>query len=383
MKKNIYSLLAVVCMISCLVSCGSNDTPQPDNNTPNNPVNPTPPTPRTYATVSTWVGSTNNATGSTDATGTNARFNQIIGGAFDSQGNFFVPDYSNHTIRKITPAGVVTTFAGTAGSSGRTNGTGAAARFNQPGGICIDAADNLYVTDYNNHTIRKITSQGVVTDFAGGGGNSLAGSANGTGTAARFAFPVAIAIDAQGNLYVSEASTAAIEKPRIRKVTPAGEVTVLAGGAQVAGGGSAINVDGTGEAAGIKSPRGLCVDAEGNVYVANDFTVRKITSAGVVTTLAGIFSQGSWVDGVGASARFRSANGVCLDRFGNLFVADEFKIRKIVLSSATVSTLAGTNTQGDTDGALATSLFRSMYRISIDKNDVLYTTHQGNIRKIE
>ena len=122
--------------------------------------------------------------GSTDATGSAARFYYPYGVSVDTAGNVFVADSSNHTIRKVTSAGVVTTLAGTAGSSGSTDATGSASRFKNPSGVSVDTAGNVFVADFNNHTIRKVTSAGVVTTLAGTAGSS--GSTDATGSAARF-----------------------------------------------------------------------------------------------------------------------------------------------------------------------------------------------------
>ena len=187
----------------------------------------------------------------------------------------------NDTIRKITPAGVVTTFAGTAGQSGSADGTGAAARFTNPEGTAVDGAGNVYVADTFNDTIRKITPAGVVTTLAGTAGQG--GSADGTGAAARFAFPTGVAVDGAGNVYVADT-----DNDTIRKITPAGVVTTLAGTAGQSG-----SADGTGAAARFNSPFGLAVDGAGNIYVADEDNdaIREITPAGVVSTLAGTAGQ--------------------------------------------------------------------------------------------
>ena len=271
--------------------------------------------------------------GSADGTGAAARFTSPIGVATDASGNVYVADFANNTIRKITPAGVVTTLAGTAGSSRSADGTGSEARFGDPTGVTTDAGGNLYVADATNHTIRKITPAGVVTTLAGRAG--FRGSADGTGAAAMFNFPIGVATDASGNVYVADRSN-----HTIRKITPAGVVTTLAGTAGTRG-----SADGTGAAARFNFPVGVATDTSGNVYVADqsNSTIRKITPAGVVTTLAGTAGTSGSADGTGAAASFYSPRFVATDTSGNVYVTDTVNstIRKIT-PAGVVTTLAGT-----------------------------------------
>jgi hypothetical protein len=165
--------------------------------------------------VTTLAGLAGNS-GSTDGIGSAARFGAGIGGptgvAVDSAGNVYVADTENHTIRKVTPLGAVTTLAGLAGSFGTADGTGSAARFRAPLGVAVDRANNVYVADTFNHTIRKMTAAGVVTTLAGLPA-FFDGSADGTGSAARFSNPQGVAVDSVGNIYVADSST-------IRKGSP-------------------------------------------------------------------------------------------------------------------------------------------------------------------
>ena len=270
--------------------------------------------------VSTLAGLTGSR-GSADGTGSAARFFAPQGIAVDAADNVYVGDTANFTVRKITPAGVVSTLAGSAGSSGSTDAAGSAARFAAPQGIAVDAAGTVYVADASNFTIRSISPAGVVSTFAGSAGSP--GSADGTGAAAQFFNPTSVAVDAAGNVYVTDFSN-----HTIRKIAPAGIVTTLAGSV-----GNLGSSDGTGSAARFSNPRGVAVDAAGNVYVAdyNNNTIRKITPAGVVTTMAGTASIPGSVDGTGSAARFRFPRDVAVDAGGNVFVADtdNDSIRKI------------------------------------------------------
>jgi secreted PhoX family phosphatase len=277
----------------------------------------------TPAGVVTTLAGLAGSSGSADGTGSAARFNAPVGVAVDSAGNVYVADDNNSTIRKVTPAGVVTTLAGLAGSFGSADGTGSAARFQFPHGVAVDSADNVYVADGENNTIRKVTPAGVVTTLAGLAGSS--GSADGTGSAARFAFPDGVAVDSATNVYVTDT-----DNQTIRKVTPAGMVTTLAGNASITNqygsvvGGSA---DGTGSAARFNGPDGVAVDSAGNLYVAdqNNNTIRKVTPVGtnwVVRTLAGVAGPYGSADGTGSAARFSNPFGVAVDGAGNLYVAD-------------------------------------------------------------
>jgi sugar lactone lactonase YvrE len=252
----------------------------------------------------------------------------------DVSGNFYSTDGINNLINKVSPAGVVTTLAGS-GAAGSANGTGTAASFNNPQGIAVDGTGNIYVGDVGNNLIRKITSAGVVTTFAGSG---AAGSANGTGTAASFNQPYGIAVDGAGNIYVADAGNYLI-----RKITPAGVVTTFAGS------GTSASVDGTGAAASFSQPNSLAIDASGNLYVGDLFQVRIITPAGVVTTLAGSYTQdvGS-ADGNGAAATFNFAGNMAVDHLGNVYVAEIYNgdIRKITRTTVTTYSIISTSIAG-------------------------------------
>lgn len=319
---------------------------------------------------STWISGTN------DGTGSAARFDRPSGVATDGAGNLFIADWLNNTIRKMDPAGVVTTLAGSGGTSGTNDGTGSAARFCQPGAVAADANGNVYVADTSNHTIRKVTAAGVVTTLAGRAGSP--GTQNGTGSAARFGSPWGVAVDTNGNVFVAD-----YDNHTIRKVTPAGVVTTLAGRAGFPG-----TNDGTGTAALFDYPDGVATDSAGNVFVADrdNHTIRRVTSAGVVTTLAGSGRISGIADGTGSAARFCQPGGVAVDRAGNVFVADTSNqtIRKVT-SARVVTTLAGlAEHQGIADGMGSSALFNRPYGVAVDAAGNVYVSDTSNhtIRKV-
>jgi serine/threonine protein kinase, bacterial len=325
-----------------------------------------------FGLTSTLAGS--GAAGATDGTGITASFDNMFNIAVDASGHLYVAEAANnHKIRKITAGGVVTTLAGS-GTAGYVNGTGTAASFRSPVGVAVDASGNVYVADAGNHRIRKITANGVVTTLAGSG---TAGYADGTGTAALFNNPHAIAVDASGNVYVGDAIN-----PRIRKITAGGVVTTLAGN------GVWGSADGTGIAASFSYFYSLTVDAFGYIYVADTFNnkIRKITPSGVVTTLAGSDTDGD-ADGMGSAAAFDLPHGIAVDASGNLYVADTFnnKIRKIT-AGGLVSTLAGWSTgiPGYADGMGTAAAFYNPIGIAVDMSGNVYVSDGENnrIRKI-
>lgn len=306
--------------------------------------------------------------GNSDGAGTAARFNAPAGIATDANGNVFVADRSNETIRKITPAGSVSTFAGLAGVSGSADGNGSVARFNQPAGVAIDGAGNVYVADKLNDTIRMITPSGEVTTLAGKAG--VSGSSDGIGSAARFNQPRGIALDSATNLYIGD-----LGNNTVRKVTLAGVVTTIAGKA-----GSSGTNDGNGSSARFNEPYGVVVDTLTNIYVADadNSTIRKVTPVGRVTTFAGSAMEAGNADGVGASARFNFPIGLAIDSAGNIYVADysNENIRKIT-TNGVVTTLAGLVGQsGTNDGIGSTARFSGVWGVAIDNSGFLYVSDQ-------
>ena len=229
--------------------------------------------------------------------------------ALDASGTLYVADTSNEFIRKISPKGVVTTLAGS-GKTGFSNGKGKTASFFFPWGIAVDSSDNVFVADSVNNTIRKITPEGTVSTLAGSAG--VTGATNGPGSTARFFWPYGLAADNHGNLFVADTYN-----NLIRKIDNHGTVTTLAGS------GFKLSNDGKGTEASFNHPYGLAVDGQGNVFVADtdNNLIREISQTGVVTTIAGSGFQGA-NDGNGKTASFHKPHGIAINRFGILYITD-------------------------------------------------------------
>ncbi|MBP6757930.1 MAG: hypothetical protein KA133_01645 [Flavobacterium sp.] len=325
--------------------------------------------------VTTYTGSIG-VSGATNGTLAQATFSNPYGMVFLASGDMLIADSANHVIRKITPQGVVSTFAGTAGGSGATNGTLTAAKFNGPSDIVQDNSGTIYVSETGNNLIRKITTAGIVSTLAGTG---TSGSTNGTGTAASFNSPRQLAVDGSGNVYVTDYGN-----HLIRKITPAGVVTTLAGTAGVSGA-----TDGTGTAAKFNAPFGIAVDSNNNVLVSdyNNSTIRKITPAAVVTTIAGAAGVIGDTDGSGLTARFDHPIGIVVDGSNNLYVIDKNNrlVRKIT-ATGIVSTIAGTaGVQSSTNGIGTAATFNDLRGIALDAEGAIYVSDVTDqlIRKIQ
>lgn len=255
-----------------------------------------------------------------DAQDESASFNYASGVAVDDKGNVYVADTENQRIRKITKEGMVSTLAGSS-ASGDADGKKDAARFNYPSGVAVDNKGNVYVADKDNHRIRKITKEGVVSTLAGSG---APGDANGKKGTASFNLPSGVAVDSQDNVYVAD-----LGNHRIRKITSEGQVSTLAGS------GKGRFADGQETAASFNGPSGVAVDGEGYVYVADRYNhrIRQITPEGKVTTLAGN-GAASYVNGRGTAASFDSPDGVAVDGSGTVYVVESNlnRIRKLVRS---------------------------------------------------
>lgn len=313
--------------------------------------------------------------GSADGLRTNARFNNPHGVAVDGSGNFFVADTDNHTIRKVTPDGRVSTFAGVAGVPGAADGVGSEALFRAPRGVAVDRSGNVYVADTGNHTIRAIGADGAVITFAGQA--NTVGSDNGFRLEARFRSPRGVGVDRIGNVYVADTYN-----HTIRKIGGDGMVTTLAGDP-----GSIGSDNGQGSSARFNYPSGVAISLAGNVYVADtsNHTVRSITPDNTVRTLAGYPGRAGNENGSGAAARFRSPQAVTVDDQGNLFVADtDNRILRRVTEAGEVSTLAGSGQIGAVDGIARYSRFYQPRGVTSDAVGNVYVADSGNhtVRKI-
>jgi len=323
-------------------------------------------------TVSTFAGSV--TAGYLDGSGTGALFNNPTGVSADSKGDVFVSDAFNELIRKITPGGDVTTIAGNQ-VAGRVDSTAFLSEFYAPGGQVVDANGNLYVSDRGNNVIRKITPAGVVTTYAGTG---QAGYRNGaTDTAhwkgapdslAKFNSPQGLCIDASGNIYVADRGNNVI-----REIMTNGRTKTIAGN-RVKG-----FIDGTDGAAFFNTPTGVVLDSKGNLWITDqgNSALRKISSSGVVTTIFGGPSQTSLLG-------FPSA--IAIDKQDNLYIVDESgRIFEYSTTTSVLNVLAGAyNGVGLTNGAGKDALFNYPQSIAIDGNGNIYIADQYNncIRKI-
>jgi DNA-binding beta-propeller fold protein YncE len=341
--------------------------------------------PLTAATLTTTIAGTAGNYGSADGIGAAAQFNGPAGVAYDPVNkNLYVTDTDNCTVRQITTAAAVTTIAGTPGNCfPLADGTGNAASFQYPGGVVYDPANaQLYVTDNDNCAIRQVSTAGAVTTLAGNPMNCA--FADGTGAAANFQYPNGVAYDpVNGYLYVTDQGNCAV-----RKVSTTGVVTTIAGNPALCG-----FADGTGTAANFQFPDGVAYDpVNGNLYVSDSLNcaVRQVTTAGVVTTIAGKGGTCGFADGTGTAALFNHDRGIVYDpATGNLYVTDTLNcvVRQVTIGGV-VTTIAGKPgiCNLGTDGLGTNSNFSTPEGVAYDSaTGNLYVTDTGNdtVRQIQ
>ncbi|MEH3086034.1 MAG: NHL repeat-containing protein [Xylophilus ampelinus] len=300
-----------------------------------------------------------------DGNPTSAQFNRPHGIVADRSGNVFIAEPETDRIRKVAPDGTVSTFAG--GARGFADGNGTSAQFNFPVGIAMDSTGNLIVADYGNHRIRKITPDGTVTTVAGTG---ILGYIDGSAAAAQFRFPAGVALERNGNIVVAD-----YDNSRIRRISTAGLVTTIAGT------GASNSLDGPVATAEFRTPTGIAVDSSGNIFVSDRFghRIRKIGTDGMVTTVAGNSSAG-YVDGNGAATRLNQPVGLAIDAADNLFIADAQNSRiRVMKSDGTLSTIAGDGTRAYADGPAATAKFDYPSYVAVDgSNRLVISDQQGH-----
>ncbi len=305
-----------------------------------------------------------------DGAARRASFNWPTGVAVGSDGSLFVADFSNNAIRKIAPDGTVTTVAGSP-VAGHRDGRGTEALFWGPDNIAIDAEQNIYVADADNYRIRRLTPEGTVTTIAGTG---APGYRDGRALSAMFGYPTGIAVDRDGALYVADRRT-----HTVREITPDGRVFTLAGN------GLPGFTDGRGRLSHLREPISVAVAEDGTVYIADsgNNAIRKVSRDGTVSTLAG--GSLGYRDGTGRRAQFNWPTGIAVGPDGYIYVCDSGnnKIRRIT-PDGVVSTVAGKIVSGRGDGPGFEAEFSFPTGIAVDKMGNIYIADSGNnlIRKI-
>lgn len=372
LKATLKSRIMTAALCVLLAACGGGGTggatPQTGTNgaadAGGSATPPTTPSPSAQgaapapSTTGTSGGTTNGSDTPAAPDATQARFNQPIGIAIDGDGNLYVADSMNYTIRKIASSGVVSTLAGTPGASGTADGVGAAARFSFLKGVAVDSAGVVYAVDGN--AVRKITPAGTVTTLAGAIGET--GNADGAASVARFAQPWGIAVDATGKLYVADTGNSLV-----RAVSTAGVVSTHAGTRGMRG-----TANGSTASATFLGPMGIALDAGNNLYLTDWYGppapnipegstfIRRIGADGTVSTMAGNFG------GETGPAAFMDTFAIAADAAGNVYVAAMRSIRR-VSSTGAVSTLAGPSEQ-----------FQVLQGISIDGAGNLFVADASN-----
>ena len=332
--------------------------------------------------ILTLAGNGTSGYGGDFGSSTAARLNRPRAAAVDALGNLYIADTDNHRMRRVTPSGLITPVSGTgrAGFSGDT-GPALSADLNSPDGVAVDAAGTIYISDTLNHRIRKVLPSGIISTAVGLGTAGFAGD-GGLGPNARISSPGALATDVAGNLYISDTGNR-----RIRRLSPDGRISTVAGNGNAGDsgdGGDAI-------AASLNVPRALATDSSGNLYIADtgNRRIRKVSTAGVITTVAGTSgpgipgTNGDGQSATGPAALLDSPSGVAVDSQGNILIAETNANRiRAVFRDGVIRTIIGIGSQGFSGdgGAPAAAQLSSPEGLALEASGILYIADTGNHR---
>ncbi|AZQ74950.1 hypothetical protein EKH77_30605 [Streptomyces luteoverticillatus] len=331
--------------------------------------------------ISTYAGTGAGIFGGDGGLATAAQLQYPIGVAVDSTGTVYIADRHNHRVRKVTTDGKVSTYAGTgAGTFGGDGGLATAAQLQYPTGVAVDSTGTVYIADQHNHRIRKVTADGKISTYAGTGAGTFGGD-GGPATAAYLKYPAGLAVDSTGSLYIADQ-----HNHRVRKVTTDGKISTYAG----TGAGTFGGDDGPATAAHLQYPFGVAVDSAGSLYIAdtNNHRVRKVTTDGKISTYAGT-GAGTFGgdDGPATAAHLQYPAAVAVDSTGSLYIADQtnHRVRKVT-ADGKISTYAGTGagTFGGDGGPATAAQLKTPLGLAVDCVDTLYIADHANnrVRKV-
>jgi sugar lactone lactonase YvrE len=325
--------------------------------------------------ISTVAGNGTQGYSGDGGAATSAQLNTPTGVAVDTAGNLFIADEGNNCVRKVTPGGVISTVAGngTQGYSGDGD-PATSAQLSLPEGVAVDTAGNLFIADEGNNCVRKVTPGGVISTVAGNGVWGYSGD-GGAATSAQLSSPTGVAVDKAGNLFIADEGNNCV-----RKATPGGVISTVAGNGTWGYGGDG----GAATSAQLYYPQGAAVDTAGNLFIADtwNYRVRKVTPGGVISTVAGNGTQSYSGDGGAAtSSQLYNPSGVAVDAAGNLFIADQGNnCVRAVTPGGVISTVAGNGTQGysGNGGAATSSQLYNPSGVAVDAAGNLFIADQGN-----